>query len=72
MNFIHLSNVTPIDGGEIVVFCVAIAAVIMDVVMTVDVVRLRDLVDVATGGDFIMPVLTSGCFDFTSTGGFGV
>lgn len=49
---------TPIDGGEIVAFCVAIADVTIEVVMTVVVVRLRVVV-ANNGGDFIMPVLTS-------------
>lgn len=65
MNFLHLSNVTPIDGGEIVVFCVAMAAVIIEVVMTVD-CRQRDFVVVVTGSDFMMLALTSGCFCFGS------
>lgn len=79
----HLSNVTPMDGGEIVVFCVAIAAVTIDVVMTVEVVRLRDFVVVGIDGDFMILVvvetevdfimldLTSGCFGFESTATFG-
>lgn len=58
----YLSNVTPIDGGEIVVFCVVMAAVITEVAITVDVVKLSVLVEVLTGGDFIMLVLTSTAF----------
>lgn len=69
---VHLSKVTPIDGGEIVVFCVAIAVVIIDVVMTVAVVKLRDFVVVVTGGDFMILGLTSGCLTFVSIVTFGI
>ena len=58
---------TPIDGGEIVVFCPAMAVVMMEDEITVAVVRLKLFVLEQTGGDFMMLVLVSTDFDLIST-----
>lgn len=55
----YLSNVTPIDGGEIEVFWDVIAAVIIEVVITVDVVKLIVFIEAFIGVAFMMLGLAS-------------
>lgn len=66
MNQTHLSNVTPMDGGEMVAdFCVAIDPVMIEVVMTADVIKLRVFVELFIGGGFMILGLASEAFGST-------